>query len=278
MLMITTLALAWILAPVPVDMNIVYAKPGGEEVMMDIHQPRLDADTVTKAPAVVLIHGGGWIAGQRSDIGHVASKLAEQGFVVANISYRLAPKHKFPAFMHDAQTAVRFLRANSEKYGIDPNRIGSMGFSAGAHMAVMLGTTESWESKGEFSAFSSKVKAVFNVFGPIDMSKTFPPAVDNLFLMVLGKKKAEAAEEIKRGSPITYINKNTAPIFTLHGTKDDIVPVEQASILKGALDKAGVANETVIVDGMRHGINESDPKQVEGVAKGIAWLKKHLGL
>lgn len=277
--MVTALLAAFCLQPVFVQTDIVYAKPAGEELKMDIYIPAsaMQSDTVSANPAVVLIHGGGWVAGKREDMKDFIPVLNKAGFVVANISYRLAPKHKFPAQWDDVQTAVRFLRANADKFMINPKQIGSCGASAGGHLAMMLGYSDTRDKNAtDNPKFSSKVGAVFNIFGPVDATKPFPKAVDNLFVMVLGKPKDQATEELKASSPITHISKTSAPTYTIHGTKDPLVPVEQAQFLKEALQKAGVPCDETIIEGMGHGIDQNDPKVMAALEKGILWLQKYL--
>jgi acetyl esterase/lipase len=260
-----------------VEPGVTYSELAGEKGKMDIYLPdRTEGQT---RPAIVVIHGGGWVSGSRNDVSAVAQKLAKEGFVVANISYRLAPAHRWPAQMEDAQTAVRFLRANAAKYGIDPSRIGSTGFSAGGHMALMLGLTELKEAKRtEHPNFSSRTQAVVNFFGPTDVRRKFPDTVAPLFVMLTGKKQAEAGDILRSASPVTYIDRASPPIFTLHGDKDPIVPVDQAHWLTEQLKKAGVVHETRIVEGLGHTIDTANPKCVEAFQAGVAWFKKHLKL
>jgi acetyl esterase/lipase len=276
--MVSLLATLTLAIPfVSVETDIVYSKVAGVELKLDLYRPNLDADTNEALPGVVLIHGGAWISGKKEDMNDLAKAICDAGFVVANIQYRLAPKHKFPAFLHDAQTAVRFLKSNSAKFGVDPNRIGSCGASAGGHMALILGLRDTMDPKPqEFAGVSSRVKAVFNIFGPTDLSQDFPKSADAIFMSVIGKKREEAGAEIKDGSPVTHVSKDDAPVFTLHGTDDPLVPVIQSDRLKKALDASGVPNELLVIQGMKHGIDQADPKQVDGLQKGIAWLKRWL--
>lgn len=266
------------LAKPGVESDIVYTRAGGEEVKMDIHSPAGTKPT-DKRPAIVLIHGGAWISGKREDFAQFATTLANEGFVTANISYRLAPKHKYPAMIDDAQTAVRFLRANAAKYGIDPKRIGAAGASAGGHLSLLLGSTETRDPKpAEYAGQSSKVQAVLNFFGPVDMTLPFPPNVDVVFQMVLGKKREDAGAELKAASPLTYIDKNTAPVFTIQGSADPLVDQKHAQVLDEALKKAGVDRKTVIVEGMGHTLDASNPAAVKAVTEALEFLKSKLGL
>ncbi len=276
--MLTAFLLLTTLTAPRIETDIVYSKAGGEEIKMDIYTPAT-AKATDKLPAVVVIHGGAWISGKRQDMDVMAKTLAEEGFVAANISYRLAPKHKYPAMLDDVQTAVRFLRENSGKYGIDPKRIGAAGASAGGHLSLLLGSMDTRDPKpSECANQSSKVQAVWNLFGPTDMTLPFPKEVDIVFQMVLGKKREEASQELKDASPLTYISKTTAPVFTIQGLADPLVNPEHARVLDSALQKAGVDHKTVLIDGMKHEFNVQNPEVLKAAKEAIAFLKAKLGL
>lgn len=265
------LALALLSGP-EVKPDIVYSKVAGEELKMDIFLPQRAATSIS--PAIVVIHGGAWMSGRRQDMNALATQLAESGFVAATVSYRLAPKHKWPAMLDDVQTAVRFLRSKAAEYRLDPKRVGATGASAGGHLSLLLGFRDTrLDNPSEYPGFSSKVAAVFNIFGPTDLRRDYPPAVEGLFETVLGKKKADAAEDIRQASPVEWISKSAAPVFTLHGEADPLVPYVQAKWLKERLDAFGVRNELRIIPKMSHGINPSDKAQLDGVLAGIAFVK-----
>lgn len=252
-----------------VDRDVVFSRAGGEEIQMDIFRP---AASDKPTPAVVVLHGGAWVSGRRQDVAEVARAFADQGILAATVSYRLAPKHRWPAMIDDAQTAVRYLRFRAADLNIDPNRIGAAGGSAGGHLALLLGSMETREEKpAEYPSHSSRVRAVFNIFGPVDLSQPFPWNVDPVIFMVLGKRREEAKDLIAQASPITYISSKSAPTFTLHGDQDQIVGVDQAHILDAALKKHGVRHETVIIPGMGHSIDMSKAEVRAAVERGIRW-------
>lgn len=255
--------------------DITYSKAGGADLKLDIYQP-MNAGP-GPFPGVVLIHGGAWVSGKKADMNALADGLAKQGFVVANVEYRLAPKFKWPAMLDDVQTATRFLRANAAKYAVDPKRIGSCGASAGGHLAMFLGVSDTRDPKpAEFAGVSSKVKAVFNFFGPCDMSKPFPPVLDGVYQMVLGKKKADAAEEIRSASPYYLIDKMSAPMFIYQGMADPLVNPEQARLAVARYKEVGVECDARYLDGVGHEIKMTDANAVKAVEAGVAFLKKHL--
>ena len=160
------------------EANIEYSNVGGK-VEMDIVRPR--QASAEPRPTVLLIHGGGFRAGNRQSYLPEAIRLAKRGYVAATASYRLAPRNQFPAPVHDVKAAVRFLRANAAKYGIDPERIGAMGGSAGGHLVLFLGLTggvEEFEGSGPNRQYSSRVSCVVDYYGPTDFTQSYSKSVD----------------------------------------------------------------------------------------------------
>lgn len=261
-----------------VDLDVVYSKAGGQELKMDIYSPTLAPGAKTPSPAVVMIHGGAWVAGRKEDMSGLAKSLSEKGFLVANVQYRLGnDKNKWPAMLDDVQTAVRYVRSNAAKYSIDPNRIGSCGLSAGGHLAMFLGVTETRDPKpAEFPGVSSKVKAVFNFFGPGDMTKPFPPILDGIYKMVLGKEKKDAAAEMRAASPLLFVDKTAAPMFIYQGLIDPLVNPEQSRQAEATYKKLGLICEVRYLEGVGHEVKMSDPNAVKAVEAGFAFLQKHL--
>ncbi|MBC8065893.1 MAG: alpha/beta hydrolase [Chlorobia bacterium] len=270
--MLATLALLF-LAP-KVDLDVTYSRVPGMDLKMDIYRP--EAAVATKA-AVLVIHGGAWIGGDKSEMKPLCLEFAKQGVLAASVQYRLAPKTRWPGFYDDVQVAVRYLRENASKLGIDPKRIGSCGASAGGHLALLLGFTDTRDLKStEYARHSSRVSAVFDIFGPTDMSRDFPKSYDMLFAAVLGKQKELAGAEIKAASPVTFIDRLSAPVFILHGTADPVVPVAQSRWLEQRLRANRTAVEARYIEGMKHEIPISNPAVVKAVQEGISWLKTNL--
>ncbi len=260
----------------PVEADVLYSKAGGEELKMDIYRPAPKSNG-GKSGAVIVLHGGAWMAGKRQDVAGLAQYLASKGLLAACPSYRLAPKHKWPAMLDDAQTAVRYLRANADKYAIDPGRIGAAGLSAGGHLSLLLGARETRDPKpAEHPGVSSRVRAVFNVFGPTDLSNDFGKGVDGMFAIVLGKPREEASEEIRDASPVTHVDAGDAPVFTLHGKADTLVPYKQAERLDEKLKAAKVPHELALVEGMGHSLNAQDAGIRSALDRAAAFLVRWL--
>jgi acetyl esterase/lipase len=236
------------------ELDVVYAKSGDKDLKLDLARP-----TGGKGPypCVVCLHGGGWRLGNKRDLREWIRFLAGEGYVAASVGYRLAPAHTFPAQIEDAKTAVRFLRANAAKYQIDKDRFGALGYSAGGHLACLLGLTDEscgFEGK-ECPGESSRVQAVVDYFGPADLTAFAKDASAQRGMIgpFIGAKYDEKPEAHERASPIKYVSKNAPPFLILHGTKDGIVSIDQSRRLAGKLKEAGVSVRLVEVADEGHG-------------------------
>jgi acetyl esterase/lipase len=234
--------------------DITYAIVAGEELKLDLATP-MSLDHAV--PAVVVIHGGGWMSGKRQDMTAFAKEAAARGYVSATISYRLAPKHHFPAQIEDVKCAVRYLRAHAKELKIDPQRVGATGISAGAHLSMMLGAMDSadgMEGDGGNPDLPSKVQAVVSFVGPVNLVKEeYSETSTRILEAFFGGKPQEKREECRRASPIAYINKGDAPMLCFFGTKDPLVSYDQAFQLTTALTKAEVPGRVELILGAGHG-------------------------
>ena len=183
--------------------------------------------------------------------------FAKRDYVSVSVGYRFCPKHRFPAQVEDVKCAVRHLRANAEKYHIDPARIGAVGFSAGAHLSMMLGVMgkdDGLEGEGGNPDQSSKVQAVVAFFGPTEFNADdIPPVSVGLLSDFVGVTKEEDKGERKKASPLTYVTKDDAPLLIFQGTKDPLVPHTQAYKMADAITAAGVPGRVELLLGAGHG-------------------------
>ncbi len=196
-------------------------------------------------PGILVIHGGGWSSGDREQVEGIAERLAKRGFVAFNTTYRLAPTHQFPAQLEDVQLALRWMQAHAAEYRMRPERLGAFGYSAGAHLAALLGTL----SPGDTLASSPRVAAVVAGGTPSDLTK-FPGGT--LVPQFLGTSLQKDPALFRRASPISYVSADDPPFFVYHGGSDMLVPVDHAEDLHTALDKAGVRSELFILRGRGH--------------------------
>lgn len=239
---------------------------------LDLFLPKDDGTTLR--PAVVVIHGGAWRAGDKRQLRSLAEMFAQRGYVAAAINYRLAPKWSYPAQLDDCQRVVRWLRKRAQELRIDPKRIGAAGASAGGHLSLLLGTRETRDdSDPELKGISSKVHCVLDIFGPTDLTSEVyvrasrAPIPGNALVEFLGKPYDEAPEVWKEASPLHHVSPDDAPTFIIHGDQDLLVPLEQSEKLVAALTKVGVPVRLVVIKGMGHG--PTTPEQRAEFAKAL---------
>ncbi len=249
----------------------------GARMAMDVVRPR--AEATEARPTVLLIHGGGFRAGNRQSYLPMAIKLAERGYVAATASYRLSPRHQFPAAVHDVKAAVRFLRANASRFGLDPERIGAMGGSAGGHLVQFLGLTAGvaeFEGYGPNREHSSRVSCVVNYYGPSDFTQSYSKSVDaaEVLPMFLGGDLDHNRPIHIRASPLNWVTPNAAPILSVHGTLDPYVAYEHSVWLTERLLAAGVPAELETLSGAGHGFKGADAERAE--QRAFAFFDKHL--
>ncbi len=158
-----------------------------------------------------------------------------------------------------------WLRANAEKYHVDPNRIGATGGSAGGHLSLLVGVTGSYsafEGNGGNPGISSAVQAVVNYFGPTDLARlhAISPRAGGLLENMFGGPPEKFAEAYRVASPITHVAKNDPPILTIHGTDDPVVPVEQATTFDAAMKRVGASHAMLLLQGEKHGFTKQGNK------------------
>ncbi len=266
--------------PVPADVvfekNVEYTNPDDQHLQMNIARPKNGRGPF---PAVLCIHGGGFRAGSREGYNALCLTLAQQGFVAATASYRLAPKYQFPAAVHDVKAAVRWLRANAKAYNIDPNRIGVTGGSAGGHLVQFLGVTAGvpeFEGNGGNPEQSSAVTCVVNLYGPSDFTKSYGKSVDAHEVLPLwfgGNLEQERRKHII-GSPLPWVTPHAAPTLLIHGTEDKYVAYEQALWMRDRLQICGVEVELLTLEGAGHGFKGADAEKSNKAL--LAYFEKRL--
>jgi acetyl esterase/lipase len=226
---------------ISVEENVVYASVNGSDLHLDIYEPADRGATIH--PAVLLIHGGGWTDLDKSTMRGVGQFLARSGFAAFSPDYRLlrGAENRWPAQLDDVQRAVRWVRANAAKYGVNPERIGAFGHSAGAQLAALLGMEDARDNSDPvLSRFSSRVQAVVDVSGPTDFTTEKDPEGPAFFSKLLGVEYAKHPEVWREASPAFHASKDVAPFLIVHGTQDQIVPISQAQELFEKLQSAGV--------------------------------------
>ena len=247
-------------AGAPVFQDLPYVRGGTAEQCLDLVLPAPPDPSRPAAPLIVWIHGGSWDHGSYHQ--NPAATMAARGYAVASIGYRLSSQAKYPAQIEDCRAAVRWLRAHAAEYNLDPERIGVWGASAGGHLAALLGTAaeEKRFDVGEHLDQSAAVQCVIDSFGPSDLLHWGNPPLlaaldtpDTAVARLLGGRVRDHAELARLASPVTFVDRRSAPFLIMHGQNDPIVPVQQSVVLDAALRRAGVESTLVIVPGAGHG-------------------------
>ncbi|SKC83755.1 alpha/beta hydrolase [Ohtaekwangia koreensis] len=259
--------------------NINYNGDNLSKHTLDIYIP---ANAKGKLPLVIFIHGGGWLSNDKyADIGYMKKTVAEivnSGFALASIDYRFSTQAVFPAQIQDCNRAVSFLYDNADKYSLDKSRFAVMGFSAGGHLATLLGLSKNDDIKSFFIPGTSKAfnfKGVVDFYGPTDL--LLFPGSDNEKSpegILIGAAPLTRPDLAKVASPITYVDKNDPPFLIIHGEKDDLVSTKQSYLLNAWLNVVGVQNELIIVKDAPHFGVMFDADEVR--SKVISFLKKQL--
>jgi acetyl esterase/lipase len=264
---------------VAVHRDIPYVTSGHERQKLDLYLPKAGK----KLPLIIWVHGGAWLEGSKED--NVPLGYLSDSYAVASINYRLSQDAIFPAQIEDCKAAVRWLRANAEKYKVDPNRFGAWGESAGGHLVAMLGTTGDVNKfdKGENPGISSRVQAVVDYFGPTDFLQMDEHRLsdgqvhntpDSPESRLIGGPIQENKGKVAKANPITYVTKDDPAFLIIHGDADLLVPHHQSELLEAALKKAGVPVSFYTVKGEGHG-RFKDPKVPEQTKEFLAkYLKK----
>jgi acetyl esterase/lipase len=261
------------------DGNIPYNNDTLPKHLLDIYLPE---NTKGKIPLVIFIHGGGWLSNDKyADMGYMKKTIADivsSGFALASIDYRFSTQAVFPAQIQDCNRAASFLYDNADKYGFDKTRFAVMGFSAGGHLASMLGLSknngiETFFMPGTNKSFS--IKAVVDFYGPAELL-LFPGINDvkSPESLLIGATPLARPDLAKAASPVTYVDKNDPPFLIIHGEKDDMVSVKQSQLLSAWLNLAGVPNDLVIVKDAPHFGTMFDKDEVR--IQVMNFLRKHL--
>ena len=240
-------------------------------------------------PAVLFVHGGDWMAGNLNESGFIDDlrpALNRAGFVVAAINYRLAPKYKAPDQVEDTACAVRYLRAWAHTLGIDPNRIGAWGDSAGGQLVTLVASAPSSTGffAGPYQRQTDRLQAVVDMYGIVDLPaeaaylRSLPGgdkiAASQITNIVGTSSTRSARNDLARLSPMTYVGPRDPPFLILQGTADNIAPPSQSERLAAKLQTAGVPVQLVLVVGGQHGLETpgESPSEPQLVNQVVAWF------
>ncbi len=240
--------------------NLEFVQHDGANLAGDLYLPK----GLDKAPVVIAVHGGGWQAGNRAGYKYWGPFLARNGYALFSIDYRLAKAGTFPASAYDVKAAIQFVRAKAAEFGLDPERIGLMGDSAGAHLAALVAIAPDQftsEYRGDpNAAVSANVKAVVGFYGVYDMLAQWEHDQisrprDQIAEKYLGASPMQNRRVYFNSSPMSYatIDRNRARFLLIHGTADDVVdPATQSHVFQNALNQAGIYVRRFVVPGAGH--------------------------
>lgn len=250
--------------------NIIYTHVANTNLTLDAHVPNGPGPF----PAVILVHGGGWVAGDKQQyITYIFKPLSDANFAWFSINYRLAPQYKFPADAEDVEEAIRWVKNNASIYKVDPARIALIGESAGGHLVSYVGARHRPENS---------VAAVVSMYGVHDFitaSIDWKPIPDEIMkLFGISAVDADSAPKLVKASPVIYINKDMPPYLLIHGSKDEDVPYQQSVEMCDKMKRAGASCELLTVEGAPHGMDhwESHPEWLWYKKALVDWLNKTL--
>lgn len=237
-------------------------------------------------PAVLLIHGGGWRNGDKAEkrTASIAASLAENGYAVFSINYLLnegtrdannkliLTKVAWPRSFYDCKSALRFIREKADQYRVDPLRIGVMGCSAGGHLAMMLAVTANHVESNEhglYTAQSNSVACVVNFYG-------IPDLRGQRLTPFTGSEWAGDTPTEEAASPVAYLDRHSPPFLIVHGSEDNVIPVEASRSLASFMKRKGLEHQFLEINGAGHSF-DMQPKQMDLQAGVFDFLKTHLG-
>jgi acetyl esterase/lipase len=234
---------------VTIEEGVVFGTGGGRDLKCDVFTP---PGNPQNAPGVLLVHGGAWLQGDRSQLRGYGILLGRKGYVCVASEYRLSGESLWPAQIHDTKAALRWMRANADDLGLDASRIAVSGNSAGGHLALMAGATANdpqFEGEGGNPGVPTHVAAVIAFYPPVQL-KHPEQALSQPVEALMGPNASP--EALDRGSPITYAHKDFPPTLLIHGTDDALVPVDASLEMYRALRRAGGTAELHIYAGQPH--------------------------
>ncbi len=253
--------------------DIEYGKAGGESLKLDAWVP----EGTGPFPAVILVHGGGWINGDKSGGPRKAfmvpmhEPLEKAGFAWFSINYRLAPKNRYPACIEDVETAIRWVKAHAAEYKIDPKRIAISGESAGGHLVALAAVR---------AAESTRLAAVVPFYAPFDltMGATAGEPLRANFKALFGGETVDEATlgKLKGASPASHVKAGLPPFLLLHGSADTTVPIKQSELFQEKLKAAGVACDLIVINDGVHGMMGWSKLAPDYKDRVVAWLQKQM--
>lgn len=237
------------------ELDVVYGNVDGRELKLDLYFPPEDKSDAMR-PALLFLHGGGWKAGDKSIERYYCDRYAARGFVTATAQYRLSDEAHFPAQIQDVRCALRYLHANAEQLKIDPERIGVVGHSAGAHLALLAAyaSPDAFPDTGGWDEASAEIRCVVSFYAPTDLTQSFG-SYQHLFDAFLGPENKDDPAVQQLASPLYHISSDAPPTLVVHGAIDALIDEAQAFALIDRLCELGLPYYYDRYPGWGHGMH-----------------------
>jgi len=266
-------------ADVEIVGDVVYGHKDGMALTFDVLKPKTNAN----GAAVIFMVSGGWVStfSPPQQMALRFQALLDKGFTVIMLRHGSSPKYVIPEIVADVRRGVRFIRHNAKQWGVDPNRLGVFGGSAGGHLSLVIGTASDNgdpNAKEDFMRESDRVASVVAYFPPVDLRplargiRTAPLAEgakpDRFPALNFEKEKAPDY------SPIVHVSSDDPPTLLIHGDKDELVPMSNSKIIYDAFQQNKVKTDLIIIPGAGHGFQGEDAKRANAAM--LAWFEKTL--
>ncbi|MGE0127938.1 MAG: prolyl oligopeptidase family serine peptidase [Blastocatellales bacterium] len=260
--------------------DLVYGHKDGLALTLDVVKPKANANGV----AIVYLVSSGWFSTYSPPAEAVARSpdLLEPGFTVIYVRHGSSPKYQMPDIVSDVRRAVRFVRHNARRWGVDPNRLGAYGASAGGHLALMLGTASDNGDAGakeDFLKESNRVAAVVAYYPPVDLRFSASDLLAGSAPDASGKCERYPALNFDRAqaadySPLLRVSPDDPPTLLIHGDRDELVALKNSQLIYDAFQKNKVKSQLMIIAGAVHGFRGEDAKRAN--AARVAWFEQTL--
>ena len=238
--------------------DLTYAQVGDRFLKLDLY----GSNTSNKKPLIVWVHGGAWRAGNKSSM--PLKSLVKDGFSIASVDYRLTPEARFPANVHDIKAAIRYLRANSKRLGINTETIIIAGASAGGHLAALVGVTNGHAllegDLGEHPDASSDVQAIVSFYGASNLTSILSQSTPHglsvripALQLLLGSQPEDDVSLAELASPVFHVESSDPPLLLIHGDQDPQMPINQSHELVGVYQQVGAVVTMEVIHGAAHG-------------------------
>lgn len=248
--------------------NVVFASPGGVSLALDASIP----DSRGPHPAVILVHGGGWVNGDKTDLQPWFPVLSQAGFAWFSINYRLAPAYRHPSAVEDVEAAIDWVITNAARYRVDPKRLALMGEGAGGHLAALAGVRVG----------ASRIRAVVDFHGVndiplwLDQRKELPKNIAQY--LGIRDMTPGSIEIARKASPVAYIARHVPHFLFVHGTANKGVPQQQSEAMCASMKQTGVPCEVFLIKDAPHGVSnwDAEPRFRTWKPKVVEWLREEL--